>query len=311
MTKNLRNWMILAAVALPTALFAQASEKYANAMIWAKPLTNPVYNDFAMIKREVNLLYAYQTLPSHIESAGLTLELDGDANVFAIQAEIPLTESLSLVANKSGFTDLNPEATLTKQEGMNDLSAGLKWAFLSCESYTLALRATVELPIGNTDVLQGNGDGNISPALLGTYLTGNHAFNAVVGAILPLDDDEESTVGYASVAHAYRLTEWMSTHLELNWVSVLESGNGDATFDDQVAANENILPAVLDFEGGDLINLGAAGSEDHRDFVSAAIGARFQLHESISLGVAYELPLTSKEHGLMDQRVTLHLTATF
>jgi hypothetical protein len=280
-------------------------------MIWAKPLSNPVYNDFAMIKREVNLLYVYQTLPSHIESGGSNYALDGDLHAYAIQAEIPFAESLSLVANKSGYTNVNPDNTLTKQECMNDLSAGLKWAFLQCENYTLALRLTVELPIGETEVFQGNGDGNASPALLATYLSGNNALNAVVGAILPFDDDEESTMGYVSIAHAYRLTEWMSSHIELNWFSVLESGNGDATFEHQRNGMEHLVPGLAGFEGGDLINLGATNSEDHRDFVSVAAGARFQLHENISLGVAYELPLTEKEHGLMDQRLTVHLTATF
>lgn len=306
MLKHLRSRLLLATAALSSLLVVQASEKYANDMIWAKPLTNPVYNDFAMIKREVNLLFVYQALPSHIESAGLNLPLDGDLMAYAIQAELPLTESLSLVANKSGYTDLNPDNTLSKEEGMNDLSAGLKWAFLSCENYTLAARLTVEFPIGETEVFQGNGDGNVSPALLGTYLTGNNAFNAVVGAILPLDNDEESTMGYASIAHAYRLTEWMSTHLELNWLSVIESGSGDATF-----SNQPGVGGLLQFEGGDLINLGATDSEDYRDFVSVAAGTRFQLGENVSLGLAYEIPLSEKEHGLMAQRVTVHLTATF
>jgi hypothetical protein len=311
MSKYLRNWLVLAAVALPTMVFAQASEKYANAMIWAKPLSNPVYNDFAMIKREVNLVYIYQTLPSHIEFGGSDYALDGDLNAFAIQAEIPLTDSLSLVANKSGYTDFNPRYTLTNQDGFNDLSAGLKWAFLACENYTLALRLTVEFPIGETEVFQGNGDGNISPALLGTYFYGNNAFNAVVGAILPLDDDEESTMGYASIAHAYRVNDWFSTHLELNWFGVIESGNGDATFEHQLNGAENLLPSYLTFEGGDLINFGATNAEDHPSFVSLAAGGRFQLTDGISLGLAYEIPLSSKEHGLMDQRVTAHLTATF
>lgn len=310
MVKHLRSWLTLT-VALSSLLVVQASEKYANDMIWAKPLSNPVYNDFAMIKREVNLLYVYQTLPSHIESGGSSLDLDGDLMAYAIQAELPLSEGLSLVANKSGYTNFNPENTLTEQEGMNDLSAGLKWAFLCCENYTLAFRVTVEFPIGETEVFQGNGDGNVSPALLGTYLMGNNAFNAVVGAILPLDNDEESTMGYVSLAHAYRLTDWMSTHLELNWFSVIESGSGDASFEHQLDGVEKLVPGLVAFEGGDLINLGAANSEDHRDFVSVAAGARFQLSDNINLGLAVEVPLTEKEHGLMDQRLTAHLTATF
>jgi len=306
MLNHLRNRLLLAAVALSSLLVVQASEKYANDMIWAKPLTNPVYNDFAMIKREVNLLFVYQTLPSHIESGGSNYALDGDLMAYALQAELPLSESLSLVANKSGYTDFNPDDTLNKEEGMNDLSAGLKWAFLQCENYTLALRVTVEFPIGETEVFQGNGDGNVSPALLATYLTGNNAFNAVVGAILPLDNDEESTMGYASIAHAYRLTEWMSTHLELNWFNVIESGGADATFKDQPG-----VAGLVEFEAGDLINLGASGADEHRDFVSVAAGTRFQVAENVSLGLAYEIPLTEKGHGLMAQRVTVHLTATF
>ena len=113
-------------------------------------------------------------------------------------------------------------------------------------------------------------------------------------------------MGYASIAHAYRLTEWMSTHLELNWFNVIESGGADATFKDQPG-----VAGLVEFEAGDLINLGASGADEHRDFVSVAAGTRFQVAENVSLGLAYEIPLTEKGHGLMAQRVTVHLTATF
>lgn len=303
-------WAGLAALALPLTTLAQEAEKpYANDRIWAKPLSNPVYNDTAMIKREVNILYAYQTLPSHIESMGLKLDLDGDLHAAALQFEIPITDYLAIVANKSGYVDFNPDNTLSEEDGYSDLAAGLKWALYSEEDMALAVRATYEIPMGDDDVFMGNGDGNISPAILATYFTGDNCFNGVFGMTIPIDNGEESTMSYISLSHAYRINDWLSSHVEINWWHVLDSGSGKADFDDN--QGKNFLPSTLEFEGGDLINFGASNSDEHPDLVTFSIGARIQLCANSSLGMAYELPLTDKEHNLMSSRFSFHLTTTF
>jgi hypothetical protein len=275
---------------------------------WRNPISNPVYNDVAMIKREVRLVYIWNAFPGHIDTLAGDLPVGGDLNAFAVQFELPITSNLSIVANKSGVVDVNPDSTLNEQEGWNDLAAGLKWAFWQQDCYTAALRATVEFPIGDDDVFQSNGDGHISPALLVTYCTDRVTVNTIIGATLPFNEDEESTVGYLSLGGAYRFTDRLSGHLELNWFRVLEEGDGEADFDGQLAA---LVPNISEFEGGDLVNFGAVNGERHPNFVSLAIGARYQLTERLGIGVAAEMPLTSEERGLMDERITANLTFKF
>ncbi len=71
------------------------------------------------------------------------------------------------------------------------------------------------------------------------------------------------------------------------------------------------MPAVLTFEGGDFFNLGASNLNENRDFVSAAIGVRSGLSDSVNVGAAYEIPLTNGEDSLMESRVTVDLVWQF
>ena len=94
----------------------------------------------------------------------------------------------------------------------------------------------------------------------------------------------------------------------MNWFHVLDSGNGTGNYPSQVGG---AVPAVLTFEGGDFFNLGAENSNENRDFVSAAIGFRSRLSDSVDVGAAYEIPLTNDEDSLMENRVTVDLVWQF
>ena len=274
---------------------------------WCNPVSNPVYNDTAFLRGEISLVHAYQALPNQVSTVGGKAALDGDLNAFAVQAEVPVSDCLSLVAIKSLYLDFNPDQTLSKESGFIDLAAGLKLALVSQENYACTLRTTVEFPTGDDDVFQGNGEGNVSPALLFTWLNGNVGVNAAAGAVVPFNDAEESAVGYMSVGAAYRFTERLSTMLEVNWYRVLQEGDGDKNFDNQLPG----LARVIDFEGGDLVNFGASNAESHADQVTAALGLRYQVLDNANLGVAYEIPVTPEETGVMDYRVTTNLSLTF
>ena len=94
----------------------------------------------------------------------------------------------------------------------------------------------------------------------------------------------------------------------MNWFHVLDSGNGTGNYPSQVGG---AVPAVLNFEGGDFFNLGAVNSNENRDFVSAAIGFRSRLSDSVDVGAAYEIPMTNDEDSLMENRVTVDLVWQF
>ena len=93
---------------------------------------------------------------------------------------------------------------------------------------------------------------------------------------------------------------------------MLSSGDGSASFGNPSApAPDDLVSSVVEFEGGDLFNLGAANSDENRDIVTAAVGMRYKLTDLMDLGVAYELPLTDEESNLMDNRITLDIVFKF
>ena len=89
---------------------------------------------------------------------------------------------------------------------------------------------------------------------------------------------------------------------------MIDEGGGTGNFGGQLAGG---VPGAVQFEGGDLFNLGATNSSDNPDFVSAAGGFRSRLTNSVTTGLAYEIPLTDDEESLMRERFTVDLTWTF
>ena len=107
---------------------------------------------------------------------------------------------------------------------------------------------------------------------------------------------------------SFPLTDRIFPLIELNHFRVTEEGDGAARFDAHVDGG---VPAVARWEGGDLINLGAANADQEPDFVTLAVGTRVRINDGFDLGVAYELPLTDEENGLMDNRITVDAVLTF
>ena len=107
---------------------------------------------------------------------------------------------------------------------------------------------------------------------------------------------------------SYEVNRWFIPLAEINWFHVIDSGNGTGNFPAQAGGQ---VPALVQFEGGDLFNLGALNSDDNRDFVSAAFGFRSRLTDNIDAGAAYEIPLTNENNSLMESRVTVDLVWKF
>ena len=200
---------------------------------------------------------------------------------------------------------------LSNEEGFANLAAGLKYAFILDPVKQLAVSgsAVIELPTGQTKVFQGTGDGalNLSTAVL--KLTGKWQLAGSLGAHIPFDTGEESTTGHASAHVGYNITDKFYALAEVNWLTVLSRGDGSAEFSSSQLGS--VVPKNIDFEGGDLINFGAANSGRNRDIVTAAVGLRYKICNMADLGVAYELPLTDEEDNLMEDRITLDLVLTF
>lgn len=275
-----------------------------------RPISNPTLFDLAVPTTNLHPIFLHHRLPSTINTTiNPNLPLGGDVQLYALQFEIGLCDRLSIVATKDGFVDFNPENTLTKSTGFGNLGAGLKYAFLLDRASQTAISGTMtfELPTGNSDVLQGEGEGSVNLILNGLKLVDDWQFAASAGTQIPFSD-EQSTSGFISTHASYELCSWFIPLIELNWFHVIDAGNGAGNFGGQVGG---AVPGVINFEGGDLFNLGGVNSGENRDFVSTAIGFRSRITEAATLGVAYEIPLTNAEDSLMEDRVTLDLVWTF
>jgi hypothetical protein len=288
--------------ATPTA----PSDAFANAR---RPISNPTLFDLALPTTNVHPIIIYHGLPDQISAAGTKVPLGGDVEVYALQLEFALNDRLSIVATKDGYVDINSDAVLSNESGFANLGAGLKYAFLLDPVAGNALSGTVtfELPTGNSDVFQGEGDGSVNLILSGLKMVDDWQFAGGTGLILPFSD-EQSTSSWVSLHASYEVVPWFIPLVEVNWFHVLDAGDGAGNFAGQVGG---AVPAVVEFEGGDFFNLGASNSVKNRDFVTAAIGFRSQLTKSLDLGLAYEIPLTDEEDSLMEERVTLDLVWKF
>ena len=280
---------------------------------WKDPISNPVFNDNAMLKRQLDIQFIWESLASHIRPVtGPFLNMGADMNVGLVQLEYPINKRWAFILNKAGYIDFNPSGDFNKREGLANISGGFKYGLpTQMESCTFAFRTTLEAPTGDDEVFQ-DGRGSISPAFLATYEMDRFAFNGVLGGILPFDGSEDSSKAYMSFDCAAKVTKTLSSHLEINWFRVVEPGNGDATYDSQPQIQTASYPSA-GHEGGDLFNLGAENADEHPDLVTGTLGVRYQIMPNINLGVAYGITLTHphQEQSLMDERVTANVSMRF
>jgi hypothetical protein len=280
-----------------------------------KPVTNPVYFDEPFNRTYVELLTAYQHLPSQVNTTlGGDVPLDGHLQLTALRINYAVNDRLSIVAAKDGYIDFAPKYVLTHQSGWGDIAGGLKYAFIldPKNEFVLSGKVLFEFSQGSRAVFQGNGSGNAAPSL--SFLKGwkNFEFVGMLGGIIPFNGAEESSMLNDSWHISYDLMSGLCLPeaknkifplVELNHFRVLSSGHRD-----------EFVASVVKFEGGDVINLGAKNSDDHPDFVTLGVGFRYRSNYHwlpLDFGFAYEFPLTQKENGLMSNRLTWDLMYRF
>jgi hypothetical protein len=284
-----------------------------------KPMTNPVYFDEPFNRTYIHLLTAYQHLPSSVNTTLGDIPLDGHLQLTAWRINYAVNDRLSIVAAKDGYIDFAPKYVLKHQSGWGDIAAGLKYALIRDpkNEFILSAKVLFEFSQGSRDVFQGNGHGNAAHSL--SFLKGwnNFEFVGMLGGIIPFDRSQESTELNDSWHVSYDIIKglWCEDTknkifplIELNHFHVLDSGNYHSNQFPEIAAS------IVKFEGGDVINLGAPNAGDHPDFVTLGVGFRYRsLYPCFPLdfGFAYEFPLTSKENGLMSNRLSWDLIYRF
>ncbi len=283
-----------------------AQDAFANAI---RPITAPTVADLALPRTQLHAIYMRQSMPSRVSVTGGNVPLGGDFDVYALQFEIALNERTSIVATKDGYIDFNPDNTLTSQEGFANLGLGIKHALIydPANETVVSGIATVEIPTGESEVWQGEGDGAMNLNLAALKLCDRIQYAGNMGLHIPFSDSQALT-GSVNLHASYEVTPWFIPLIEINWFHIFDAGDGSLSFTDQLG---NTLPSIAEFEGGDLINLGAANAGENRDAVTLGVGFRSRLSDNATLGFAYELPLTEEEDGLMDDRLTVDLVWKF
>jgi len=274
-----------------------------------RPITNPTLFDLAVPRTQIHAIYMHQQIPDYLSIQGSKLPVDGDFNLFAIQFEYAFTERFSVVATKDGYIDFNPDGdALNSSEGFANLAAGIKYAMIYKpeDQFILSGIATVEVPTGDSDVWQGEGDGALNMTLTSLKMWDRLQTAGAMGLHIPFDNDAESFTGFLSAHLSYEVCPWFIPLVELNWYHVFEEGDGSTRFDDQPPVSE-----LVNFEGGDLINFGAANSGVNEDIVTIGLGFRSRLSQAVTVGFAWETPLTDEKENLMDNRFTADLIWEF
>ncbi len=243
------------------------------------PMTNPVFFEDPRTLTEARLIYLHHAIPEALGGQSV--------DVAAMQLRAALTERLSFIATKDGF--IFSDSPLLS-DGWADVAAGLKYQLISDQDIGRMLTSgfTFEMPIGSSQALQGNGNGEFN-----FFVTGGqrlfeymHLISAT-GWRQPTDRSEESSVFYWSNHVDYMVTSDLYALFECNWYHWMSSGDGG-------------VPGI---EGGDLINLGSTGVGGN-NIVTGAFGFKYKPDPNVELGLAYEFPLSERQ-DLMENRITI------
>lgn len=253
------------------------------------PVTNPIYFEDPAIRSEVRPIYMHHKIHSGFATG------EADVDVYALQFRWAITERLAFIATKDGYVDTDIGA-FGNPSGWADISAGLKYAFIDnrASEFIFTGGFTFEIPLGDDDVFQGNGDGVLNLFVSTAKGYGKLHLTGQAGVCIPFDGDEESAILDFNGMIDCRAHQYFQPYVAVHGLHVIDSGNGSSF---------GGVGAAVNTEGYDLINFGApqADGETH---VTVAAGFRTHLSPNFNLGFGYEWAATSPE-GLFDDRITV------
>lgn len=269
-------------------LFGEAGPGPSPEQLFVRPVSAPYFHEDAFVTTDVRAWYL-----NHKFSADT---IGGDAQVYALQVRVALTDRLQFVAYKDGYTEVNNSA-LGSPDGWNDIGAGLKYALVQSweHQFHLAVGVGYELALGDDDVLQDTEE-------LRLWVSANKGFGRLhLGAVanyLIAEDNNKGALGNADMItvhlHAdYRVTDWFSPILEINGYFVTKESERDID---------------LAFSGVDAVSISAGENEST---ITGALGAEIRpAGDNFGLRGAYETQLGNRI-SLFGHRWTLSAVYTF
>jgi hypothetical protein len=295
------------------------------------PLTMPYLFEDPFITSGVNFVGIWHDFP---QNGALDI---GQAGVMALQLRLAITDRLAFIATKDGLVIYHSDtATLGRllgatgsaakkkligdEVGFTDISAGFKYAVIELrdENFILTPAVRVEIPIGNRDVFQGQGDGVFIPSVSGAWGWENLHVIGSLGGQVAFDTDKDSDSIFYNLHVDYAVLPKFVPFVSVNGMSWTRSGDGSVKVNtrvDRLGLDDPSLKGAQDllgtgrFEGADYANLGSSGVAGE-NLVTMAWGVRVPVTKHISLGAAYERALEGKRN-LFKQRVTFSTSYEF
>ncbi len=251
------------------------------------PITNPILSKDPRSLTEARFLFINNWIPEEHPLNG------GEAQIYALQLRLALTERLTLIADRDGIATLSPGA-LPSETGLLNIGVGLRYLFIRDVENQFLLSGGVmwEPQTGYGNVFQSHGDGTIT--IFGTAAKEFGCYNhgiLNVGYQLPIDRVDNSSFFYTSLHLDRQICGWIYPLVELNWFHYTDGGN------------RGLPPAIG--EGDGLLNLGTSGVAGN-DLVTIGLGASALLSNHLQTGIVYETPLSNRQ-DLIDHRIMFEL----
>lgn len=224
------------------------------------PITDPYYHEDSFVTSDVRAWFVYHSFADSIALDG------GDAEVYAAQIRVAITDRLQFVAYKDGYTNLN--SGLMRESGWNDLAAGLKYAVIQDwkDDFHVAVGVGYQFAVGDASVLQNDQEvrawASVNKGIGKLHLGFTANYFCPTGGEDALGNSQRVSLH----AHAdYYLCEYVSPVVELNFYKSIDDGdNAPLTFSGADVADLG--------GGGDLLTLGAG--VEIRPFGTADLGLR-------------------------------------
>jgi len=263
----------------PAAASQTANQKHVH------PITSGYFHEDSFVTSDVRAWFIYHDFPKSSVIGG------GNAEVYAAQVRLALTESLQLVAYKDGY--ISWDTGIVKDDGWNDIAAGLKWNFIQDweNEFHAAVGVGYELSTGSSAVLQDDDEwrfwASVNKGIEDLHL------GATVNYFITDDPNQGLGNSDAISWHLHAdlfVCDEFSPVVELNGHHVVDDGG-----------------VVLPFSGLDVVNLGGSESED---VITIGLGGEFRPMDDIAARIAYETPLTDN-NDVFGYRWTFSLVYSF
>lgn len=257
------------------------------------PMSNPIYFEDPRTLTELRPIFLHHALPERMGTPGID---GGEIQVLAAQIRLALTERLSLIATKDGYTWAQNSGAMSTllNDGWADLSLGLKYNLVRDTSAgTLASAGfTYEIPLGSEETLQSIGDGefHLFYSIAQRLLDGDAHYMGTFGWRLPVDGNVQSESIHLSNHLDVRLTDTVYAVTEIvwwHWVDEAEAG------------------APLGIAGQDFFNL-SSSNINGEDLVTQSVGLKCKPNGNREYGLAFEFPLSGFE-DILDYRIQADL----